>query len=119
MPGRKYASACSSALPPLRAAIVTKSHPIPMPTRAFTTNCTVLRWTRRTTSSRTAAATLTPSASWSSRVESHTIVNSSVGTAASIMPRRPPSALLSWARTTDSTVSTDGAGASVVGSLTV
>ena len=46
---------------------------------------------------------------------SHTIVNSSVGTAASTMPRRPPSALLSWARTTASTVSTEAAGAGAVG----
>ncbi len=107
MPGRKYASAWSSALPPDRADMVTNSAPMPIPTRAFTTNCTDERCTSRTTSSTTAAATLTMSAVRRSFVVSHRTVKMIVGTAASIMPRRPPRALESWLRTTASTVSTD------------
>ena len=85
---------------------------MPIPNSALTTNWTVDRCTSRTTSSTSAAATLTPIATGSSRVVSQNTVNSAVGTAASIMPRRPPSAFASWARTTASTVSTDALGCS-------
>ena len=61
----------------------------------------------RSTSSTNAAETLIASARLSSRVVSHKIVNTRVGTAASTMPRRPPSAWESCRRTTSSTVSTE------------
>ena len=71
MPGRKYASAWSSSLPPRRAEMVTNSQPMPMPTSALTTNWTVERWTSRTASSTSAAADVTTravrSSWWSAR----------------------------------------------------
>ncbi len=76
--------------------MVTNSQPIPMPKIAFTTNWTDERCRIRTTSNSTATATLTSSAVRSSRVVSQVTVNSTVGTAASTMPRRPPSAFDSW-----------------------
>ncbi len=91
---------------------MTNSQPIPMPKMAFITNWTDDRWTTRTTRSATATARLARSATFSSRVVSQVTVNRMVGTAASIMPRRPPSAFDSWCRTTDSTVSTEALGPS-------
>ncbi len=90
-----------------------------MPKIAFSTNWTDERWTTRTTSSATATARLASSAILSSRVLSQVTVNRTVGTAASTMPRRPPSAFDSWPRTTDSTVSTEASFVDgVPGSLT-
>src|SRR3954447_4510224 len=91
---------------------------MPIPTSALTTNCTLERCTRRRTSSATAAPTLTARASRSSRVVSQTTVNMSVGTAASSMPRRPPRALASWARTSASTVVTEASWSFMGSSLT-
>src|SRR5262245_52751500 len=78
--------------------------PMPMPTRLLNTNWTVWRWAIRTMTIRAARPTLIASASCSSRVVSQRIVNATVGTAPSIIPRTPPSALASWARTSCSTV---------------
>ena len=112
MPGRKYASAWSSSLPPRLADMVTNTQPMPMPNSAFITNWIDERCTSRIASSSSAAPMLTASASRSSRVVSHSTVNAIVGTAASSIPRRPPRAVASCLRTTSSTVSVvAGAGA--------
>src|SRR4051794_4037351 len=80
-----------------------------MPTSALTTNLTVERCTRRTASSATATTTLALRATVRLRVVSQSTVKTRVGTAASIIPRRPPSAWPSCWRTNDSTVSVVGA----------
>ena len=94
--------------------MVTNSAPMPMPTSALTTNCTDERCTRRTTSSTTAAEIDTAKAVRSSLVVSQRTVKRIVGTAASIIPRRPPSAVESCCRTTASTDSTVGLAAAAV-----
>ena len=60
---------------------------------------------------------LTDSARLRLLIVSQVTVNRMVGTAASAMPRRPPSALASWPRTTASTVSVEGVPI-LVGSVT-
>lgn len=86
---------------PVRAA---KNAPIPMPTRLLSTNCGVLRCAIRTSRSTTAEAMPTISEVFRSWVPIHVPVKASVGTAASTIPRLPPSALLICARTAASTV---------------
>ncbi len=86
--------------------MVTNNQPIPIPNSAFKTNCTLERWISLSANITKAAVRLTIRASCISLVINHVIVNSSVGTAASIIPRRPPKALASDCLTTASTVST-------------
>src|SRR5215204_2418265 len=97
MPGRKTSRA-SPEREANRAAM-------PIPTRALTTNCTVERWTSRTRSRATVAVTLMMSDRRRSWETIHDVVKRTVGTALSMMPRRPPSALASCDLTTCSTVS--------------
>src|SRR6478735_135156 len=69
-----------------------------MPKSALRTNWTVERCTSRTTSSTSAAPMLTDSARLRLLTVSQVTVNRMVGTAASAIPRRPPSALASSPR---------------------
>ena len=92
---------------------------MPIPKKALSTNCGLDRCARRTASSTAAAVTLASTAvrrSWPTR---NTAVNRAVGTAASSMPRPPPSAVDSWCRTAASTVAVGVDGVDGVGSATV
>src|SRR5690606_26543583 len=88
-----------------RAERSAKNAAIAMPTRLFRTNGGLERWARRTASITTAAPIPAMTARWTFSVRTNVPVNAITGTAASTMPRTPPSALLSWARTAASTVS--------------